>query len=278
MAISSTRRRSRAVPAVSVAPEPDLPAEPLPIGLPDLDVTSCPICARPIAVGTGKCPGCGTRLLLGVPARRAGAFVILGLVVGLTVGAGSAAIVVGRGSGSGNARPGGGPVPSVPAASPASAAPSIPRSNPPSAPPPSSAVPAHAGAALGQVLSVNDRLASRAAALRAGLAAKPFDAFTVATTLRALSADAVVGDGVTGLIAEWPSGADLSARLSAYYRRVGTTAATALGSSLGDTAAYRAGALQMIRVLGDLAPLDADAESLATEAGVAVPSSTAPGP
>jgi hypothetical protein len=277
MAISSTRRRSRAVPAVSVAPEPDLPAEPLPIGLPDLDVTSCPVCARPIAVGTGKCPGCGTRLLMGVPVRRAGAFVILGLVVGLIVGGGSAAIVVGRGSGSGT-RPGGGAVPSVPAVSSRSAAPSTSPTQPASAPPPSSAVPAHAAAALGQVLSVNDRLASRTAALRAGLAAKPFDAFTIATTLRALSADAVVGDGVTGLIAAWPSGADLSARLSAYYRRVGTTAATTLGSSLGDTAAYRAGALQMIRVLADLAPLDADAESVATEAGVAVPSPTAPGP
>jgi hypothetical protein len=277
MAISSTRRRSRAVPAVSVAPEPDLPAEPLAIGLPDLNVTSCPVCARPIVVGTGKCPGCGTRLLIGVPVRRAGAFVVLGLVVGLIVGGGSAAIVVGRGSGSG-ARPGGGPVPSAPAVSSRSAAPSISPTQPASAPPPSSAVPAHAAAALGQVLSVNDRLASRAAALRAGLAAKPFDAFAVATTLRALSADAVVGEGVTGLIAAWPSGADLSARLSAYYRRVGTTAATALGSSLGDTAAYRAGALQMIRVLGDLGPLDADAESLATEAGVAVPSPNATAP
>lgn len=278
MAISSTRRRSRAVPAVSVAPEPDLPAEPLPIGLPDLNVMSCPVCARPIAVGTGRCPGCGTRLLMGVPVRRAGAFVILGLVVGLIVGGGSAAIVVGRGSGSGGARPGAGPVPSVPAASSVSPAPSIPRTQAPSAAPPSSAVPAHAAAALGQVLSVNDRLASRGAGLRADLAAKPFDTFAVATTLRALSADAVVGDGVTGLIAAWPSGADLSARLSAYYRRVGTTAATTLGSSLGDTAAYRAGALQMIRVLGDLAPLDANAESLASEAGVVVPSPSAPGP
>jgi hypothetical protein len=271
MAISTARRRGRAIRAVSVAPEPELPPEPLPIGLPDLDVTSCPICARPIAVGTGRCPGCGVRLLLGVPARRAGTFVAVGLVIGLLVGGTASAVVLGRGGPSGTH--GTGIVPGIsgapsPAATPSQAAPSA---------RPSVAVPGQASAALAQVLVIDDRLTARAADLRAELVAKPFDTFAVATTLRGLTADAVVGGGVTGLIGTWPAGSDASVRLGAYYRLVSGTAAQTLSASLGDSAAYRAGATAMLGVLGDLGPLDGSIEALAVAAGLVVPSPSAGG-
>lgn len=252
------------MPAIALGPDPELPAEPLAIGMPDVEVTSCPVCARPIAVGTGKCPGCGTRLLLGVPAKRAGTFIILGLAIGLVVGGGSAVIAVGR-SPSGAA-----------AGVPPPAASSDPRqpSPPVATPRPSSDAPAQAAAALGQALVINDRLAARATELRAELGAKSFDTFAVATTLRTLTADAVVGSGMTARIASWPAAAGLSGRLATYYRLVGTSAGEALAASLGDDAAYRSGATAMLRVLADLPPLDAAAEALATEAGVELPSAS----
>ncbi len=268
MAISTARRRGRAVPAISVATEPDLPPEPLPIGLPDLNLTSCPVCARPIAVGTGRCPGCGTRLLLGVPAKRAGTFVVVGLVIGLVLGGGSVALAFGRGSGSGGMAAGG-PIPPR-TSGPVTAA----SATPVATPRPPSAVPAQAAAALGQALVINDRLKSRAAELRAELAAKSFDTFAVATTLRGLTADAVIGSGMTARIGSWPAGTDVSARLAAYYRLIGSSAGEALAASLTDAAAYRSGANAMLRVLGSLPALDAAAEALAAEAGVELPSSS----
>jgi hypothetical protein len=272
MAISTARRRGRAIPAISVGPEPELPPEPLPIGLPDLDVTSCPICARPIAVGTGRCPGCGVRLLLGVPARRAGTFVAVGLVVGLLAG-GTASAVVFRAGGANEGRgtavvPLLSPTPSRPASSP---------SEKPPSPRPTAVVPGQASAALAQVLVIDDRLSARAVDLRAELAAKPFDTFAVATTLRGLTADAVVGSGVTGLIGTWPAGFDASVRLGAYYRLVSGTAAQTLSASLADSATYRAGATAMLRVLADLDPLDVTIEALAVGAGLVVPPASADG-
>jgi hypothetical protein len=274
MAITTARRRGRAVPAISVAPEPDLPPEPLPIGLPDLNVTSCPNCSRPIAVGTGKCPGCGTRLLLGVPAKRAGTFVVLGLVIGLLFGGGSAAVAFGRGSAPGGAAPGGVPVP--PPSSGALATPATSTATLVPTPRPPKSVPAQAAAALGQALVINDRLASRAAELHAELGARTIDTFAVATTLRGLTADAVIGSGMTARIGSWSDGAGVSARLATYYRLVGSSAGEALAASLTDVAAYRSGATSMLRVLAGLPALDAAAEALATEAGVALPSPSTP--
>jgi hypothetical protein len=268
MAISTVRRRGRAVPAGSVAPEPDLPAEPLAIGLPDLDVTNCPVCGRPIAVGAWTCPGCGTRLLLGVPARRAGTFVVLGLVLGLVVGAGSAAAVVGRPSQSG-VQPGAG---GTPAAS-GSVAPASPQTSAQPSPTPraSPGVPAGATAALGQILVTTDRLVARAAELRAELAAASFNSFAVATTLRALNADAVAGRGVVGLLRPWPAATETADRVDAAYALVSDTAAQSLASSLSDPAAYRAGATAMLRVLAGLDQVRSASDALAGLAGVATP-------
>ncbi|HEY3523540.1 MAG TPA: hypothetical protein VGK63_07525 [Candidatus Limnocylindrales bacterium] len=274
MAITGTRRRGRAIPATALPVEPDpptLPAEPLPIGLPDVNVTSCPVCARPIALGTSKCPGCGTRLLLGVPARRAGAFLGVGLVLGLLVGSVVTAGAVGIGNAIANA----------PAASPTAGLPGtggqpVPTPTPvASSPRASSAVPPQAGAALGQAIVLNERLASRAAELRAELDAKPTDTFAIATSLRALAADAVIGAGAVRTIETWPAAESVAARLGDYYGLVSSTATTTLASSLSDPAAYRDGAARMLRVLGDLGTISRDAASVAAAAGVVPPSTPA---
>ncbi|HEU4572223.1 MAG TPA: hypothetical protein VFR93_06010, partial [Candidatus Limnocylindrales bacterium] len=230
MAITIGRRRGRGIPAASVEAEPVLRApEPLPIGLPDLDVIGCPICARPIAAGTGRCPGCGTRLVFNVPLRRAGIFVGLGVALGLIAG-GTAGVWAGRPGASSPA------VAAAPTAAPATQPSTAPGAVPPTAaasttPGPSSAASGQAVAALAQVLVVDGRLAARTAELRAELAAKPFEPFAVATTLRALSADAVVGIGVVRLLDAWPDASDLGSNLRDYYARVSGTASATLAAS-----------------------------------------------
>ncbi|HEU4672711.1 MAG TPA: hypothetical protein VFS32_07425 [Candidatus Limnocylindrales bacterium] len=277
MAITGARRRGRAIPATALPVEPEppaLPAEPLPIGLPDVNVTSCPVCARPIALGTARCPGCRTRLLLGVPARRAGAFVGVGLALGLAIGAVATAGAIGVGSslpGGATAR-GASPVPSLPVvgAVPTASLGSL------GTPRPSTGVPPQAGAALGQAIVVNRRLAARATELQSELDAKPTDTFAIATSLRALAADAVVGAGAVRTIGTWPDAQAMGGRLGDYYALVSSTATSTLAASLTDPAAYRDGANAMLRVLADLGPIARDAEAIASGAHIVVPSPATP--
>jgi hypothetical protein len=274
MAITGTRRRGRAIPATSVPVEPELaalPPEPLPIGLPDVNVTSCPICARPITVGTSRCPGCRTRLLLGVPARRAGTFLAIGLALGLGLGAVATATTIGlAGRVASVIRPSA--TPGVPAVGSTSPSPSLAPTG--SASPQASRVPGQAAAALGQAVVVTRRLAARTAELRAELAAKPIDTFAIATSLRGLAADSVVGSGAVRAIAIWPDAAATARRLGDYYALVASTATATLAASLTDEPAYRDGASAMIDVLAGLGPLAAEADSLAAGAGIVPP--TAP--
>ena len=58
----------------------------VPIGEFEPHVFACPDCGRPLSDGTSRCPGCGVRLTLGVPVKRAGAILALGLVVGFLFG------------------------------------------------------------------------------------------------------------------------------------------------------------------------------------------------
>ncbi len=268
MGLSFLGRRGAPVAAAS-APSDDLPLEPLAIGASGVDVTSCPVCARPIAVGTGRCPGCGTHLMLGVPARRAGMFVILGAALGLVFGTIAATLML-------RTLPSGlvaGPAPTVAATAPAgSAAPSVSVSVAPTAP--VVGIDSQAAAAVGQAVVVNQRLSAMASQLRAQLAAATLDTFAVATTLRALSADAVSARDTVALMQRWPAATDAATSLWAYYTKVRDTAATALAASLSDTSAYRTGAKSMLKVLGSLSSLQSRTVALALEAGVAVPTPT----
>ncbi|HEX7222521.1 MAG TPA: hypothetical protein VF231_04690, partial [Candidatus Limnocylindrales bacterium] len=82
MTVNVARRRTRSARPV------DEPTSSTPVAIGELDQTlfSCPACSRPLALRARRCPGCSTRLIMRVEARRASAFVGLGLVVGLAIG------------------------------------------------------------------------------------------------------------------------------------------------------------------------------------------------
>src|SRR4029078_6606135 len=78
----------------------------LAIGDTDASVFACPACSRPLSEGTCRCPGCGTRLPLGVRLKRAGAILALGVAIGILIGGASTAAaitLVGNGNVSGSA-------------------------------------------------------------------------------------------------------------------------------------------------------------------------------
>jgi len=65
MTIDAVRRKSTR--ASRRAPQEEL----LPIGETDANIFNCPACARPLVVGTTRCPGCSTGLISGIRATRA---------------------------------------------------------------------------------------------------------------------------------------------------------------------------------------------------------------
>jgi hypothetical protein len=130
--------------------------------------------------------------------------------------------------------------------------------------------------ALTQALNVNGRLGSGAAALRAALDARDFDASTVAETLRSLSADSVFGQQLAGRLVTWPGSAGLAANLDTLYDSVHQTATEWLVASVRDEAAYREAAADMLTVLKGLTAVDAEANALAGRIGLVVAPSAAP--
>jgi len=82
MTVNAARRNRRRTPE----PQTIAPTESLAIGEINQTVFDCPVCARPLAVGARRCPGCGTRLLLGIQAGKASVLAGLGLVVGIALG------------------------------------------------------------------------------------------------------------------------------------------------------------------------------------------------
>ena len=273
--------------APSAAPMRRLPVAPgssLSIGEIDQTVFDCPSCARPLALGTHRCPGCGTHLVRGVTLSKASVFVAAGLAIGLLVG-GGAGFLFGGGAGAAAA-----PIVAAdPSSSPAgsgaarSAAPGAsatptatvvdPSSTPP---PPPSDIPPVTRSALVQVAATNDRLAASGAELRAVLAARPFDASAVAQVLRSISADSVFAEQLAGRVAAWPASAELGAGLSAFYDAVHETAASGLVASVQNAAAYRSAATKMLDLLDGMAAIDAALQAVADSAGVALPAATAP--
>ncbi len=244
---------------------------PLHIGATDGEIVNCPVCSRPIVADARRCPGCGTRLLMGVPVRRASAFVAMGALAGLLVGgvvigvaasiAQPPATVTAAGVASG--------------ASGAGAASSAPMPGA-SAVPLASAAPAASVAALRQAVAINGRLASGVDALRTSLAAQPFESLAVASVLRSLLADAGVGSGATTRLRPWAEADAARTALAALYDDVGTTARAGLANGLANGRAYRAAATDMIAVLGRVGAADDAARALATSVGVELPAAGAP--
>jgi len=275
MTVNAARRNRRRPPE----PQAIAPTESLAIGEINQTVFDCPACARPLAVGARRCPGCGTRLLLGIQAGKASVLAGLGLVVGIALGgafgygvglgrAGAAAAAAKTGSALSSPAPvqvGGG------GTTTASVRPTdTPGTGGSGGGATASGSPISRSALL-QALGVNGRLRAGAVALRTALAANVFDASTVAQTLRTLSAESVFGQQVVGRMADWPVSFTLVKDLASMYDAVHQTAIEGLVASVRDDAAYRATAVAMLKVLDGLPALDREGQAVAAEIGLEIP-------
>jgi hypothetical protein len=274
MTVNAARRSRRRTPDSRL--ELAAPTESLAIGEINQTVFDCPNCARPLAIGVRRCPGCGTRLVLGIPLTKASVFVALGLAMGIAFGgAVGFALTLGRAPAAGaiavlpsNPATAGGGGGTAPTTSPTTV--------PSTSSGPAAEIPPISRSALSQALSVNGRLAAGAAALRAALNARDFDASTVAETLRSLSGDSVFGQQLAGRLAYWPDATTVGRTLDRLYDAVHQTATDWLVASVRDEAAYRAAAIAMLDVLNGLTVADAEASVLAGRFGLTAAPSAAP--
>jgi hypothetical protein len=265
MTVNVARRGRRRTPGKRPEVVPPAPTESLAIGEINQTVFECPKCARPLAIGVRRCPGCGTHLVMGVPLAKVSAFISLGLILGIALGVTiSFGLSLARGAA---IAPAVGALPSLPATGGI-----VPSASPSTAPTPAptSDIPPMSRSALTQALGVNGRLGAGASALRAALDARDFDASTVAETLRSLSADSVFGQELAGRLAAWSGSAALGVKLDALYDKIHQTATDWLVASVRDEAAYRSAATAMLDVLKGLTAVDAEANALAGEYGLAV--------
>ena len=275
MTVDAARRTRRRASAKGAAPEPTIaPTASISIGEFDQTIFQCPSCARPLALGARRCPGCGTRLIAGVTLGKASGFIAAGLAVGLLLGAGGGFLLSARQAAA-----------VAPASAAASAAP-LSGSNGAGSPAPTATatpgptatatsgtagIPLATRTALVQVVGMNDRLATAEAGLRAALAAASFDSSEVAQILRSVSADSVFRQQIADRIAAWPGSSAVGAQLVTFYGSIHDTAANGLLASVQNRAAYRAAATAMIKLLNDLPAVDAAVRAAAESAGVDLP-------
>lgn len=232
---------------------------------PDHEIFACPVCGRPLGRGALHCPGCGTRLLLQVPLKRAAVLLSVGLAAGLFVGGSLTAIVASVTR----------PVVVTPAGvvgvSDAQTAVSGTGGSVASAP-----VPAEAASALRLTMTIDARLASARTSLSTQLRAGSFDTQAAVATLRSIAGDAAWGSDVVVRFRGWSAADSLRLQLAAYYDTIRASARNALGSSVTNATAYRTSAKRMVALLGATSPATRSAiTSLAASSGVSLPS-TAP--
>jgi hypothetical protein len=244
-----TPRRTKPRPAVS--------QQPISIGEVDANIFSCPVCARPLATGAQRCPGCGTRLILATPARRVGIFVSAGLVIGLLFGWSFSAAV-----GAISAPRTAGPTASV---SPAGSVPIIVGQTP------TPTIPAISRSAVGQAAALDGRLMDAGTSLRTALREKALDSAAVADTLRSLAADAAFGEDLASRMGAWDEAYALSLDLGNLYGSVRSTAREGLAASITNAPAYRAAAQKMLAVLAALPRLDTRLRDLAATTDIKLP-------
>ena len=258
MAINTALRKIGKPPRVRRSPR----SEPLAIGEVDSAVFNCPNCARPLAHGANFCPGCGTRLIVGVRARLALGFLAVGLIAGVMLGSGAMFVAGGRQSTVAATTDGTAVVPGTNAgtATGASAAPVLPADV---------GIPSQAVSSLRQAAIVNARLSGYATELDRALASKATKGIDIARILRAVSADVLFGVDIAPSIAPWPDAAGLSADLGTFYVSVRDSAQAGLKPSVSDTNAYKAAAKRMAKLLARLPVLDARAAEIVDAAGLA---------
>lgn len=237
-------------------------ADGLAIGEIDANIFNCPACARPLGIGTPRCPGCSTRLVAGVTMGKAASFVVVGLSFGMLIGGGSVALAasMNRPSTVVAAEP---PPIVVPSQVPVASAVAPPVIDP--------TVPSAASSALRQSAVVNQRIVADAARLTAALDAARPSATDIAPILRGLASTAGFGDRVAPDIADWGEGATLSQALVTFYAAIGGAADDGLAASLSNDRAYVDAGRRMMAILGGLIDLDAAARTLAADADVDLP-------
>lgn len=249
--------------------------ESIPIGASEQEIFNCPVCARPLAVGSRQCPACGTRLIRGVPLAKASGFVAAGLVVGLLVGVGGAA---GYGALNPTVRP------STGNQGGASVQPGNGGGTNGGANQGSGGSGGSGGAGTGtvyvsgivssslmQAAAVNVKLAEASNLLRQQLDASKLSPEDTAAILRSIASNAQFGAELAPRIGTWDAANDLSLDLATFYESVRETARDGLGISLTSNSGYRQAATDMIRTLRQLRSLQAAATELGGSANIPVP-------
>ncbi|MFL5674748.1 MAG: hypothetical protein ACJ779_07060 [Chloroflexota bacterium] len=228
----------------------------LAIGDADAHVFTCPACARPLSDGTSRCPGCGTRLIMGVRLKRAGAILALGAVIGVLVGGLTTAAAITL-SLHDPARVAPATVPVAPVAA------VVPSALPAFVVAPDLGAPVASVSALSGTAVVNGRITADATTLAQALRRSNATAIELARALRSLAADAALGVDLAGRLQPWTEAADVRVGLDDFYRTMADTARQGLRSSLTDDAAYRRAASAMLAVLRKLGDIDARSRALA---------------
>lgn len=213
---------------------------------------ACPACLRMISRGTLRCDGCGTRLILDVPATRASVLLGVGLAAGLLVGVMAAWAVAPREV-------------AAPAAPAAVVGPA------PSDEVTAQPVPASAGAALRGTTALNGRLAADAEPLSSALHASAFPTADVIRVLRRMASTTRVAAGMVAAMGAWPEAAAHQVALSAFYAELAGEIDLGLSASVHSDRAYRAAAKAVLRTLEDIGALDAEARALAASADLDLP-------
>jgi len=241
------------------------PTEPLEIGAIDRDVFSCPVCSRPLHVGTSRCFGCGSRLVLGVSSQKAALLLAigtaLGLVSGITAGLAFASITAP------NSNQQIAPVAVVLIAS-ATTSPVGSTPQPTLAAP---AVSALARSSIAAAAEIDNRLAVAAGALHAELHRADPGPKTIAAALRTIASESARGSELAAGVGTWNGAMPVAQELARFYAGIQEIARTGLDASTSNAAAYHDAASSMVQMLASLPAVDAKLRVAAEKAGVTVP-------
>ncbi len=226
------------------------------IGDADREIFNCPVCQRPLATGVSRCPGCGTRLLMGVQARKATTLLGTGVMAGAIVGGLIVAIILLALRPAVSSSPivgGGGTGPA------ASAGPGGVVTEP---------VPLSVSNALARTAGLNVRMAAQRPALAAAIKPSRPQSAEVAWVIRAIASDAGLAASAVPALSAWPEGRLLAYQLDQYYTRLRATASAALAVSLNDSGSYRRNGQKVVAELDEIADLLAAAQVLADAHGI----------
>jgi hypothetical protein len=232
-------------------------ADPVAGGGTDAQAFTCPGCGRTLTRGSRRCDGCGTRLILDVPLRRAATLSGAGALGGILV----TVLLVNV---------------FAPPAAPATAAGDGTATGQGVVAPVVIDIPTGAMAAIRGTTAINGRLAAEASPLSKALAAKPFDTTEVVAVLRRMAIDTRAGAGMLRAMAVWPEASGQQAALQAFYEDLGRRIDNGLNASVNSTGAYKKAAKGILSALKDVPGLDADARALAGLGGLELPAVTIP--